>query len=724
MTLSARTVWTRLQARYDSDPPQIRWESVGSAGAVLATAVVYFGAAKLGLAMATVAEQVTAVWPPTGIALALLLLAPRCWPGVLLGAFLANATAREPVWTACAIALGNTAEAMVGAWLLRRAAFTASLGRLTDVLRLIVLAAFGSTIVSATTGVLSLCAGGVQPWAMFGMLWPVWWIGDAMGALVMAPLVLVWISASPVRPHPRRVAEAAILLVALVISSLIVFTSRPGTGTGGYPLLYGIFPFVIWGALRFGQHGTTGVTFVASSMAIWGTVNGLGPFATRSPNESLLLLQIFMALVATTALLLGAAIAERDAAERSRADELRQRAAQLADADRHKDEFLATLAHELRNPLAPIRNAAELLRLCCAQPLAVEQARHLIERQIRHLVTLVDDLLDVSRIKQRKITLRKEPVPLQRVVEQAVDSCRTSLVARQHRLTVALPPEPLYLEGDTVRLEQVLVNLLTNAIKYTEPGGRVDVTAERTGDAVLLRVADTGIGIGPDLLPRVFDLFMQGAHSHDRTQGGLGIGLTLVRRLVELHGGSVEARSAGLGQGSEFIVRLPLLSAAPTEPHPPLSSPQRSGAAVRVLIVDDNEDAAISLKMVLEVVGYDVAVAHNGPAGLDLARQHRPDVVLLDIGLPGIDGYEVARRLRREPGLETIAVVAVSGYGREGDKQRAREAGFDRHLVKPVDPDELLALLGEVQPSDGTPRKPGRREVDDPGARRSGSPDA
>jgi signal transduction histidine kinase/ActR/RegA family two-component response regulator len=715
VTLSARTVWARWQSA-DIHAPEIRWESVSPAVAVLMTATVYFGAAKLGLAMATVAEQVSAVWPPTGIALALALLAPRCWPGITLGAFLAHATAREPVWTAGAIAMGNTAEALVGAWLLRRAAFNASLGRLTDVLRLIILAAFGSTIVSATTGVLSLCGGGVQSWATFGRLWPVWWIGDAMGDLVMAPLVLVWLSSSPLRLQPRRVAEAGMLLVALVTASLIVFTWHGGTGTEGYPLLYAIFPFVIWSALRFGQPGTTAVTFVASSLAIWGTVNGLGPFATRSANESLLLLQVFMALVAITALLLGAAIAERDAAERSRVHELHQRAAHLADADRHKDEFLATLAHELRNPLAPIRNAAELLRLCCAQPVAVEQARQLIERQIRHLVTLVDDLLDVSRIKQAKITLRKEPVALQRVVEQAVDSCRTALVARQHRLRTALPPEPLHVEGDAVRLEQVLVNLLTNAIKYTEPGGRVDVTVQRMGDTAVLCVADTGVGIAPDLLPQVFDLFTQGVHPLDRMQGGLGIGLTLVRRLVELHGGSVQARSGGLGQGSEFIVRLPLLAAPPAEARPPLPSLQRPGAAVRVVIVDDNQDAATSLKMVLEVVGYEVAVAHSGPAGLDLARQQRPDVVLLDIGLPGIDGYEVVRRLRREPELAQTVVVAVSGYGSEGDKQRAREAGFDRHLVKPVDPEELLALLIEVRSLRRAPRPAGRERPHDSGS--------
>jgi PAS domain S-box-containing protein len=1109
---------------------------------------VYFAAAKLGLSLGFV-EQVSAVWPPTGIALAaVLVFGYRVWPGITLGAFLANATANEPLAAACSIAVGNTLEALVGAWLLRRLlAFRNDLDRLKDTLGLTILAGGLSTTVSATIGVTSLCLWSVQPWSVYGSLWWVWWLGDAMGALVVAPLLLTWVAGRQPWP-PRRRAEALILLAGLVATCWIVFTGRLTTGFGDSSLAYSIFPFVIWAALRFGQQGTTAVTLVASSLAVWGTVHGLGPFATGPPHERLLLLQVFTAVIAVTGLLLAAALTERrrdeqrtavlhavtrilaesatlaEAAprivqaigsslawplgaiwqvdpearklrcvevwhggparfhefeavlrqrtfepgvglpgrvwasgqpawipdvvhdanfprapiaareglhgalsfpirlgeevlgvieffctetrqpdedllrmmasagsqigqfiERKRAEEAqallaaivessgdaiigktlnavivswnagaermygysaaemlgqsisrllpsggvdelprilnRLRAGQrvepfetvrvrkdgrhihvslsispiksasgaiigaatiardisaqkraeqtarfLADAsaalaslvdyestlqkvallavpffadwcavdlvvaggslrrlavahvdpakvalahelarryapdpeaprgaanvlrtgrpewlsdipdallaeaardeehlrilrelglksyicvplsargktlgaltfvaaesgrhyddkdlavaedlayraavaienaqlyrelregDRRKDEFLALLAHELRNPLAPIRNGVEIMKMIGLGDPQLQQLRDMLERQVLHMSRLVDDLLDVSRITRGKITLRKEPMDLAAVVARAVETSRPLIDARRHELAVTLPPEPLRVQADPTRLAQVFANLLNNAAKYTQEGGRIGLTAARTGTEVEVRVRDSGIGIAPEMLPRVFDLFAQADQSLEHSDGGLGIGLTLVRTLVEMHGGTVQAFSEGPARGSEFVVRLPLLA------EPLLGGQARAGtreerqaaSARRVLVVDDNQDTALSLGLLLQLQGHEVFAAHDGPGALQAAQDYRPDAVLLDIGLPGMDGYEVARRIRLLPELERVLLVAMTGYGQEEDKRRSQAAGFNAHLVKPADLDALKVLL-------------------------------
>ena len=371
----------------------------------------------------------------------------------------------------------------------------------------------------------------------------------------------------------------------------------------------------------------------------------------------------------------------------------------VQEADRRKDEFLAMLAHELRNPIAPIRNAVHVLRLCGSSDPEMEKPRAIIDRQLRQLTRLVDDLLDVSRITRGKICLQLEPVNVRTVVTSAVETSRPLIEARKHQLTVSLPQEPVFVNADRDRLSQVLSNLLNNAAKYTESGGSISVQAEQDGEEAVFRVRDTGAGIPPSMLPHIFDLFIQVDQSLDRSQGGLGIGLTLVRRLVEMHGGKVQASSEGPGQGSEFVVRLPLENA---KPRPALAD---NGAAVqhaadsrcRVLVVDDNVDAAETLAMLARLYGHEVRIAHTGPSGLETARNYHPEIVLLDIGLPGLDGYEVARRLRNEPGGDQILLVAVTGYGREEDRARARAAGFDHHLMKPFDPASLGQFFSSRQ---------------------------
>jgi PAS domain S-box-containing protein len=388
--------------------------------------------------------------------------------------------------------------------------------------------------------------------------------------------------------------------------------------------------------------------------------------------------------------------------------QLKQIEAELREAHRRKDEFLATLAHELRNPLAPIRNALAILRLAGNNPARLDQARGIMERQVRQLVRLIDDLLDLSRITRGKIVLRKERVTLAEVVNSAVESSRPLIDQGGHALTVTLPPQSVQLDVDPTRLAQVLLNLLNNAAKYTEPGGRIWLTAsvaeaaDRAAPSTLeIRVRDTGIGIPKEMLPRLFEMFTQVDRSVDRAQGGLGIGLSLVRGLVQLHGGTVEAHSEGPGRGSEFVVRLPLPPQEPIETRAAaLPAPSGNGAERRrrVLIVDDNTDAANSLAMLLGMRGYETWAAHDGPAALRQAAAVRPDVVLLDIGMPGMSGYEVARELRRNLDLRGALLVAMTGWGQDEDRRRSLEAGFDRHLVKPVDLAALEQLLTDDQP--------------------------
>jgi two-component system CheB/CheR fusion protein len=688
--------------------------------------------------------------------------------------------------------------------------------------------------VSATIGTTSLCAGGLQPWSRFPALWSVWWIGDAIGALVMAPPLLVWLA-----PEDRTVArdrrlEAAAFGLVLLLVDVTVFSGRIGLPPSGYPLQFAVFPLVVWAAMRLGRRGAATTTLVTSAIAIWSTAQGLGPFAIASTHENLLLLQTFMAVVSVTGLLLAAAVAERDAAERravaeyeelrrgeerlrlaldaghmavwdwnvptgavtwegysevmsalpagafdgtrdaflalvhpddrptvaaaivesverhadyavqfrmaaadgdvrwvaSRGrvladangdaarmlgvaldvterqqltDQLRAKAEALADADRRKDEFLAMLAHELRNPLAPLSNALHLLAI--DHP---DRGRlvAMASRQVTLLVRLVDDLLDVSRITRGMITLRREPTALADVIARAVEMVRPDVDARSQAFTVSVPSTPIRLLADPARLAQVVANLLGNASKYTPPGGAIWLTAERLEAHVVLRVRDTGAGIAPDLLPHVFDLFVQGDVSLARTAGGLGIGLTIVHRLVAMHGGRVEARSDGPGRGSELAVTLPVMAddLAPVDDTP--SSGTHPPGGLRVLIVEDNVDMAESLAMLLSQWGHQVQLAYDAASALVIAARERPEVILSDLGLPGMDGYELARRLRAEPAFGKVVLVALTGYGRPEDQRRALDAGFDHHLVKPPDLAGLAELLGRVATSASAGARP------------------
>ena len=381
-------------------------------------------------------------------------------------------------------------------------------------------------------------------------------------------------------------------------------------------------------------------------------------------------------------------VEERQRAQ-ARADELVR---QLKEGDQRKDEFLAMLAHELRGPLAPLANMLEILKHADGDAAVLRQARVTMERQLSQMVRLVDDLLDVSRISRNKIELRRERVELSTILNQALEMCRPLAERAHHAVAVKLPPEPLYVDGDPVRLTQVFANLLNNAYKYTAPGGSIRLAAIRQGGEVAVRIKDNGMGIPAEMLPNIFDMFIQLDRSIERTQGGLGIGLTLVRRLIEMHGGTVQANSAGVGHGTEFEVRLPLVDASHGAVVPAPQAKAVPSQVHRILVVDDNRDSATSLAMLLEIEGKQIRTAHDGLEAVAAAADFRPDAIMLDIGLPRINGREVCRRIRAESWGQDIVIVALSGWGQEDDRRKSMEAGFDAHLVKPLD----YAALGDL----------------------------
>jgi len=419
-------------------------------------------------------------------------------------------------------------------------------------------------------------------------------------------------------------------------------------------------------------------------------------------DSSLLQVTLFMAVVSVTGLFLGAATAERNRAERRRSadyarlrlseERLARQAEDLAAADRRKDEFLAVLGHELRNPLAPLQNALELLALGGSDASILVRTRALMERQLHHLVRLVDDLLDVARIRSGKIVLELEPVQLASMIASAVELARPHIDSRRHQLDVYLPEEPVWIHADRTRLPQLLANLLNNAAKYSSDGGHITIRAGSVAGLAEVRVRDTGIGMTPEALANVFELFAQAAGPEHAVQGGLGVGLSLARSIAELHGGSLRASSDGPGRGSEFLLRLPV-----TEP-PAVTRDAREDAARRsggrrILVVDDNVDAADSLGIMLSYSGHEVRVAYSGRDALGVAEEFAPEAIILDLGMPGMDGYAVARAVRADARLHTTRLIALSGYGQHEDRRRTAEAGFDEHLVKPVVFETLSAAL-------------------------------
>jgi PAS domain S-box-containing protein len=767
-------------------------------------AIVYIAAGKLGLLFASVHASATAVWPPTGIALAaLLLLGRRAWPAVAVGAFVVNDTTAGSVATSLGIALGNTLEGLLGAWLVERmAGGLRAFDRPRDVFALAAAVVPGA-FVSASIGVASLAIAGYAPIADLDTIWLTWALGDVAGALLVAPPILLW--ATTDGEHGRGEGEtrrahlielAALLTVVVALAAVIWSGLAPGE-LRRYPLAFVAIPPLLWAAYRFGRREAATVLLLLAAIAVYGTLRGFGPFSPLPPRHALLVLQGFMATMALMTLVVASLAWSRereisllqtiidripvmitmyepdsrvlrlnreferitgwsmeeartvdllercypdpvyrdrvraymesladgwrdlvmttrsgeqietawsnvrlpddtrigiglDARERKRAEAERERAhAQAEASSRAKDEFFAMLGHELRNPLGAITTALHVIDLCGPLDERSDEARAIIRRQVRQLVRLVDDLLDVTRLATGKVSLSLRRIDLAAVARRAVEG-----VSARGRTVTCRADAPVWIDADETRIEQILGNLLGNALKFTSAGGRITVTAEVDGPEAVLRVEDDGAGVPPDLLPRIFDLFVQGQTTLHRREAGLGIGLTLVQRLVDLHRGRIEATSEGPGRGSAFTVRLPA-ARPPGDAAAHAPATPRAAARRRVLIIEDNDDARQMLRHLLDHAGHEVHEAAEGVDGLARALALRPDAVIVDIGLPGLDGYSIARRLR-ETGPPGVLLVAISGYGQDGDRLRSREAGFDAHLTKPVDPQTLDALLAQA----------------------------
>ena len=532
--------------------------------------VVLFGfyvlAGKVGLSLAFVNASASPVWPPTGIALAAFLtLGYRVWPAIFVGAFVVNVSTAGTAATSLAIAAGNTLEGLLGAYLVDRYANgTRAFDHAQDVFKFAALAALLSSIVSATIGVGSLSLGGYAEWADFDSIWLTWWLGDATGALIVAPLLILLVRDWRSGPSRGRLLEAAALWLVTTLVGLAVFgEGLAHLGLMTLPLTFLCTPPLVWAAVRFKQREAAMLVAVLSGIAIWETLRGFGPFASVPANESLLLLQVFMGTVSVMVISAGALVEERRRVEQEREHLLVRAEAARAEAEaanRAKDEFLAMLGHELRNPLAAIISAVSVLDRIGGQDDVAGLAREAIRHQITHLGRLVDDLLDIAHVTSGDIILACEPLNLATSVQRSVSNLAS--MGRLERHVVDVRAEPVWASADPTRLNQIVANLLTNAIKYTSPGGTIRVRVGREEDLAVIGVSDTGIGIPLNLIPHMFDLPAQGARRLDHAQGGLGVGLTLVRRLVELHGGRVEAFSDGPGRGSEFIVRLPRISPA------------------------------------------------------------------------------------------------------------------------------------------------------------------
>jgi signal transduction histidine kinase/CheY-like chemotaxis protein len=655
------------------------------AGQVLLLAAVYFCAAKASLLLAIPPGYATAVWPPSGIALAaMLLFGKRIWPGIWIGAAATNLSIQGAPLLALLIASGNTLEAVVGAALIRRYIGTHGEFESGEAVFMFVALSALSALIAATIGSVSLVATGTIPPANFSSNAWTWFQGDASGMIILTPLILTWRLRRLQSWHKAQSIEAFGLGLSVLLVSTAIFASD-----AHLPLAFLPLSFVVWAALRFDQRAVTAVIFAISAIGVLATLKNLGPFAVRSIDLSNFLLLTYTSTLVITGLALSAVIGQRKRAQLA----VRSRVEELQSSERYINEFLAMLSHELRNPLAPMVNALALLR---RDPGRRQHPPMLaiIERQVEHLSHIVDDLLDVSRITRGKILLHKQIADFSDIVSGALESIHPLIATRTHTVEAKLSAK-LFVDADKTRLSQVVLNLINNAAKYTPSGGHIVVSLDRENTDAVLRVRDSGIGITPELLPKVFDLFMQGDRALDRSEGGLGIGLTVAKRIVEMHGGSIVAFSEGPGRGSEFVVRLPLAQAQFTqEPSATRLSgaPAAAASRRRLLVVDDNRDSADTLALLLNAMGHEVKTAYDGPAAIDLAAQYQPQAVLLDIGLPGMNGYEVGRVLKSTRG-DSMILVAVSGYGQEEDRRRSREAGFDHHLVKPVAPADLAKII-------------------------------
>jgi signal transduction histidine kinase/ActR/RegA family two-component response regulator len=666
--------------------------------AILVLAALYVGAAKLGFLLAFEAEQVTVVWPPTGIALAIiLLLGNRFIPAIFLGAFLANITSNEPLLTACCIALGNTLEAVVAAWLLRRFAhFSPSLGRVKDVLSLIVCSTLISTMIAATIGVTSLCMSHLQPWHKFGSLWLQWWLGDASGALIVAPLLLVWARGPKIRWSLPYIMEAAALMGGLLVVNVAIFIEPLVTEKASSAFIYMIFPFIVWASLRFGQRGTTLVSITASFIAVWAAIHDLGPFSITPYQQSLIPLQIYMTVIAVTGLLLGAAVTE------SREAEKRAEAASQA-----KSDFLANMSHEIRTPMNNVIGTIELL---LNTNLTKEQQDYLhsIYQAGDVLLTVINDILDFSKIEAGELVLQSSPININALISEVI-SLLTEQTDRNHvTLHVILPPNLPPVMGDSVRLRQILINLIGNAVKFTTNGSvtitiTIPTVAEDTA-TILFEIKDTGIGIPKDKMNKLFLKFSQVEDFTHKKFGGTGLGLAISKQLTELMGGTIGVTSKE-GEGSLFWVKIPFsfanempagfINGTETPAYSAADTTAEMTAQFKghVLLAEDYPPNQQMERKILEKLGLTVDIAENGEVVIEKLQTTHYDLIFMDCQMPEMDGFEATKHIRQNEHKTHSIIVAMTANALQGDREKCIEAGMDDYISKPIRVSEIKHIL-------------------------------
>ena len=657
--------------------------------AIFVLTFIYFVAGKLGLRFASFHASASPVWPPVGIALAgLLLLGCRVWPAIFVGAFLVNATTMGNIATSLGIATGNTLEAICGAWMVNRfARGTRAFDRAQDVFTFS-LAAIVSTLVSPTLGVTSLALGGYADWTKYGPIWTTWWLGDAAGDLIVAPLVLLWAIGSTREWSRRDVIEVGVLLLLLVGLSEIVFGGWLAISARNYPISFICGPIVIWTAFRFTQRETATGIFILSAIAIWGTLRGFGPFVMETENHSLVTLQAWTAVLTITAMALSAAMAERRRAEAA----IEQQKSAVEAANRTKDNFLAMLSHELRTPLTPVMSALDSLQQDQAQSDETKSALAMIQRNVELESQLIADLLDLTRIAKNKLDLKFDPVDAHDAVRNVIEICQAEAKAKLLRVYIDLRAGAHYVSADAAKFQQIIWNLLKNAIKFTPESGEITISSCNSApQSLTIAVRDTGIGIDPSIMERIFNPFEQGDLSAQRRFGGLGLGLAISKSLTEAHGGTLVAKSEGQNRGTTFFLTL---RTVPPQPQIAIATAAPScSRSLRILLVDDHSDTCTALERLLIRRGHLVAATHNVRSAMEAVVRNHFDLLISDVALPDGTGLDLMKQVRA---IRPLPGIAISGFGANGDIEKSLQAGFADHLIKPIKLETLEAAIGRA----------------------------
>jgi signal transduction histidine kinase/CheY-like chemotaxis protein len=646
------------------------------------------------------------VWPPSALALVIIFFwGYEMWPAFVFSFFVLLMFRGSIPPVSVGVAAANTLEALLGVYLLKRSEFDPMLARLRDTLSLI-LVAFTSSLISSSLIALTVFSFSSTASTLNTTLWAGLWIGHTVSILTFAPFLFRWLIRPRFTKTSYEIIEGVTVFGTLFTLDFLIFWTPYGS-VGNISLVYILIVPLIWASLRTGPRGISLTLMATGLIGATGVLFGYGPLsAAPDLSQILFSIQVLIGTLSLIFLLFTSITEERKNAVINLQDyvgRLETALGRIRAEDQAKTDFVAILAHELRNPLSPILSGLEILKTHNA---GEPQVLAMMGAHMHTIARLLDDLLDITRINQKKFKLQKEPVQLQSVVDRSIEMVRPYLDLRKHSLHVSMPPEDVWINGDPVRLAQLLVNLLNNSAKYTDPNGTISLTAQKLGDTVEIRVRDTGMGIAQERISHIFEAF-GGTEGTSRRPGGLRIGLSLAKRMAEMHHGTIEAKSQGEGRGSEFIVTLPIMSQAPLDlPTTPATRSRFSKEALesvrkntgrKILVVDDNESAAQTLGSLLTDNGHEVTLAYNGTETLSRVQEIAPQIVILDIGLPDIDGYEVGKRLREKYGTY-LSLVALTGYGQEEDKQKALDVGFDYHLVKPVsivDVERILTELGK-----------------------------